>query len=61
VNAEHLGFSPETGELITMRVQAQSIGETRASRAEKLPNYEAWEEYIHNFSNRAPEGLREVF
>ena len=61
VSKRHLGFDKKTGKLITMKIQAQTFGNPRDSRAEKLPVYDAWESFLDEFSETAPKGLQTVF
>ena len=46
-----------------MRITAQSIGESRDSRVQKIPIRDAWDEYVKVFAEdpKTPEGLRILY
>ena len=44
-----------------MRIQAQTFGDVRDSRNEKLPLYNSWECFLLQFYETAPPGLKTVF
>ena len=49
LKAQDLGLDLNTGKLKFMRIAAQSIGVSTASRAEKLPLREGWDKYVEDF------------
>ena len=60
LKTQRIGFrnlGEPDAKLIFMSVQAQSVGESRGSRAEKLPIRDRWDEYVIKFTENAPEGL----
>ena len=46
MRSQHLGFDKKTGRLAMMRIQAQTFGNVRDSRNEKLPLYNSWECFL---------------
>ena len=62
LSAQDLGIDLSTGRLKFMRIAAQSVGVSTASRAEKLPLREGWDKYVQDFAEKdAPEGLKIVY
>ena len=46
LRSQQLGFDMNTGNLVLMSIQAQTFGDIRDSRIDKLPLYNAWECFL---------------
>jgi len=44
-----------------MTISAQSIGEQRDSRSQKIPIRDGWDALVEDFSASSPPGLENVF
>ena len=45
-----------------MKISAQTVGQSRDSRSQKIPIREGWDDLVEEFSkNKAPDGLENLY
>ena len=56
-----LFYDQAKGRIKYMKVSVQSVGQSRDSRQQKIPIRDGWDQFVDEFNERAPEGLRNLY